>query len=133
MTTRTDQAQAGQSQAGSTMLTKLAWGILLAVSMLGTLNHAVGAFAFTGPDAGPLMFACFAGINLYATAVLLWPYRRGELWAWAVTWVQVVAFALVYPLIDDPGLGMGYLVVAIIAALAQLASLPLFRSARVSQ
>jgi hypothetical protein len=59
----------------------VAWGILLVASVLGVLNHAVGAFAYAERDPEPLMFALFACLNLYATAVLLWPYRRGEMWA----------------------------------------------------
>jgi hypothetical protein len=58
-----------------------------------------------------------------AAAVLLVPYRRGEMWAWLVTWVEVAAFAIVYPL-TDPEVGTWYLIGAVIAALAQAASLP---------
>ena len=115
-------------RSGSTKLAKSGWIILLAVSTLGALNHTVGALAFAGPDPEPLMFAAFASLNLYATAVLIWPYRRGEMWAWLVTWVEVAAFALVYPLTDDAAIGTAYLVGAAILALAQLASLPRFRA-----
>jgi hypothetical protein len=44
-----------------------------------------------------------------------------------VTWIEVVAFALVYPL-TDPEVGTWYLIGALIAALAQAAALPWFRS-----
>lgn len=115
------------SWSGSPKLAKVAWGILLVASVLGVLNHAVGAFAYAEHDPEPLMFALFACLNLYATVVLLGPYRRGEMWAWLVTWVEVAAFALVYPL-TDPEIGTWYLIGAIIAALAQAASLPWFRS-----
>jgi hypothetical protein len=114
-------------RSGSTKLPKVAWVVLVVVSVLGVLNHAVGVFAIAQEDPEPLMFALFAGLNLYATAVLLRPYRRGEMWAWLVTWVEVAALALVYPL-TDPQIGTGYLVGAIIAALAQVATLPWFRS-----
>jgi hypothetical protein len=112
--------------SGSTKLAKVAWGILLVLSVLGALNHAVGVFAIAEKDPEPLMFAVFACLNLYATAVLLGPYRRGEMWAWLVTWVEVAAFALVYPL-TGPEVGRWYLIGAVIAALAQAASLPLFK------
>jgi hypothetical protein len=115
------------SWSGSSKLAKVAWGILLVASVLGVLNHAVGVFAIAKQDPEPLMFALFACLNLYATAVLLVPYRRGEMWAWLVTWVEVAAFAIVYPL-TDPEVGTWYLIGAVIAALAQAASLPWFRS-----
>ncbi len=114
-------------RSGSTKLPKVAWVVLVVVSVLGVVNHTVGVFAIAQEDPEPLMFALFAGLNLYATAVLLWPYRRGEMWAWLITWVEVAAFALVYPL-TDPQVGTGYLVGAIIAAFAQVATLPWFRS-----
>lgn len=116
-------------RSGSAKLPKVAWVVLVVVSVLGVINHLLGVFAIAQDDSEALMFALFAGLNLYATAVLLRPYRRGELWAWLVTWVEVVAFAIVSPL-TDPQVGAAYLVGAIIAALAQAATLPWFRSHR---
>jgi hypothetical protein len=114
-------------RTGSTKLARVAWVVLVVVSALGVLNHAVGVFVIAEEDPEPLMFALFAGLNLYAAAVLLGPYQRGEMWAWLVTWVEVAALALVYPL-TDPEVGTWYLAGAIIAALAQVAALPWFRS-----
>jgi hypothetical protein len=115
------------SWSGAPKLAKVAWGILLVASVLGVVNHALGVFTIAERDPERLMFALFACLNVYATAVLLGPYRRGEIWAWLVTWIEVAAFALVYPF-TGPEPGTWYLIGAGIAALAQAVSLPWFRS-----
>lgn len=105
---------------------RIAWLALLVMSGLGALNHGMGVFGIAEGDTEQLMFALFAGVNLYALAVLLGPYRRGEQWAWLVTWVEVAAFAVVFPLVDEPGIGTAYLVGAGVAALAQVVAWPAF-------
>jgi hypothetical protein len=105
---------------------RIGWVVLLAISLLGGLNHLLGVFAFAGSEDEQLAFTAFAVVNAYATAVLLHPYRRGLTWAWLVTWLEVAAFAVVLPLTGG-GLGLGYLGVAAIAALAQAATLSHFR------
>ncbi len=101
------------------------WVVLLVISVFGALNHLLGVFAFATSEDEQLAFGMAAGVNAYATAVLLVPYRRHERWAWLLTWLEVAAFASVLPLTSG-GLGLGYLVVAAIAALAQLATLSEF-------
>jgi hypothetical protein len=98
------------------------------ISIIGVLNHLVGVWTVAEDGEEQLTFALFAAVNASATAVLLRPYRRHETWAWLVTWVQVAAFASVLPLTGGGGVGLGYLVVAAVCGLAQLATLPDFRS-----
>ena len=69
-----------------------------------------------------MMFALFAGLDLYAVVVLLTAYRRRERWAWALTWVHAAAYASAFVFLG-PGLGSVYLIVAGVSALAQLAAL----------
>lgn len=111
---------------------RIGWVVLLAISLLGVVNHLLGVFVFAGSEDEQLAFTMFAVVNAYATAVLLFPYRRHLIWAWLATWLEVAAFASVFPLTGG-GIGLGYLVVAAVAALAQLATLRHFRSQRTRQ
>lgn len=104
---------------------KTGWVVLLVVSITGALNHLLGVVTFATAGEERLMFALFTLLNGYAIAVLLLPYRRHQRWAWIITWLEVAAFAAAMPLIGG-GLGVGYLVVAAVAALAQLATLRSF-------
>jgi hypothetical protein len=103
----------------------VAWFALVVGTALAVLNHGMGVFAIAEGDTEQLMFALFALLNVYAMAVLLGPYQQGETWAWLVAWVEVAAFAVVLPLAGD-GMGIDYLVVAILAAVAQATTYPLF-------
>lgn len=117
----------GRGPTWSSATARSGWAVLVLISITGALNHVLGVVTFATSEDERLAFTMFAGVNVYATAVLLVPYRRRELWAWLVTWLQVAAFASVLPLAGG-GIGLGYLVVAAIAALAQLATLPDLRS-----
>lgn len=101
---------------------KTGWVVLLVVSVTGALNHLLGVVTFASGGEERLMFVLFTLLNGYAIAVLLFPYRRHQRWAWAITWLEVAAFTAAMPLIGGD-LGVGYLVVAAVAALAQLATL----------
>lgn len=110
----------------TTVLTKAAWGLLVALSALWALNHVVGAFLFTGDGAGPLLFVGLALVGVVATVVLLGPYRRGRLWAWLVVTAEVlVLMSLV--LFTQPRVGLWYLGVGLVMAAAQLVTLREFR------
>jgi hypothetical protein len=119
------QAATGSGPTWASTMGRIGWVVLVVISIIGVLNHLLGVFTFASSEEEQLMFAMFAAVNAYATAVLLSPYRRRMRWAWLITWVEVAAFALVFPLTGG-GVGLGYLVVAAIAALAQLATLPSF-------
>jgi len=111
---------------------KIGWVVLLAISTVGVLNHLLAVFTFATAGQEQQMFALFAGINAYAIAVLASPYRQHQVWAWLITWLEVAAFASALPL-SGGDVGLGYLVVAAIAALAQLATLPSFWSRPTAQ
>ena len=64
-----------------------AWGVLFVLSMLRIINHVLGAAAFASSDDERMMFALFAGVNLYATVVLLTAYRRDRLRE-GLTWLH---------------------------------------------
>ncbi len=121
-----EATRSGPTRASTTA--RIGWVVLLAISIVGVLNHLLGVLAFATSSDERLAFAMFACVNAYATAVLLVPYRRRVGWAWSITWLEVAAFASVLPLTGGGGIGVGYLVVAAVAALAQLATLPDFRS-----
>lgn len=104
---------------------KAGWVVLLVVSVGGALNHLLGAVTFAEAGEEQLMFVLFGGVNAYAAAVLLSPYRRLQRWAWGATWIEVAAFAAAAPLVGG-GTGTGYLVVAAVAAIAQLATFRAF-------
>lgn len=119
---------ARNGSAWTSAMGKVGWGVLLAISIVGVLNHLLAVFTFATTGEEQQMFALFAGINAYAIAVLASPYRQHQRWAWFITWLEVAAFASVLPLIGG-GVGWGYLVVAVVAGLAQLAALPSFLGA----
>jgi len=100
--------------------------VLVTATVLGVVNHSAGVFVIAEEDPEPLMFAAFAAVNTYALVVLLVPYRRRELWAWAVTWVNVTATGMVFVWLRD-GVGVSYLVGAVVMSLAQVATYPEFR------
>ena len=117
--------RAGARPAGSALATS-ARGVLLGLSALGAVNHALGVLAFAGSSDERMMFTLFAALDLYAVVVLLTAYRRGERWAWALTWVHTAAYAMAFVAVG-PGVGSLYLAVAGVAAAAQLAGLPSLR------
>jgi len=57
---------------------RMAWIVLVAIAVLGFVNHAVGSVTIAEKDPEPLMFALFAGLNAYQAVVLMVPYRRLE-------------------------------------------------------
>lgn len=94
---------------------KIGWWILVALSVVSVLGHAALLFAEPGEE---ILFLGWVAFPFFALVVLFIPYRRGERWAWAVTWVMVLAFALV-PLFSAE-IGLYYLAIAGLLALGQL-------------
>jgi hypothetical protein len=103
---------------------KIGWWVLVVIAGLSI----VGYLAFVGTAATDMEVAAFfalAGINIYALSVLLTAYRRGEPWAWWVTWVMVAVYGMT--ILYAPDLGPYYLGPAIVMAIAQLLTWPVFR------
>jgi hypothetical protein len=105
---------------------RVGWLVLVVTAVLGVVNHGAGVFVIAEEEPEPLMFAAFAAVNAYALVVLLVPDRRREPWAWAVTWVNVAATGMVFVWLRD-GVGVSYLVGAVVMSLAQVATYPEFR------
>lgn len=103
----------------TTALTRIAWGLLTALSALWAVNHVVGAFVFAGGDVGPSVFVLLALLGVAATIVLLGPYRQRRLWAWWAVSVEVVALMAV-SLVAQFEVGAWYLGVGLVMAVAQL-------------
>jgi len=66
---------------------KLGWWLLLSLSVVGVLSYV--ALIFVEPSHVD-SFIAWATFSLYSVAVVLIPYRRGEKWAWYLTWVLVI-------------------------------------------
>ncbi len=75
------------------------------------------------------MFELYAALNLLAVVVLLFPYKQLQRWAWWAMWIAIVPTGISFVFAQDP-IGVTYLVVAGVMALAQLATLPRFLRSR---
>lgn len=92
--------------------------VLLAVSM--TVNSFVRAFL----EPNPVWVAGWVAAGLFATVVLLVPFRKGERWAWHATWIFAALLAIVIVLGEE--VGIYYLPAAVIVALCLLLTRPAF-------
>lgn len=97
-------------------------GVLMAIHLAGILFIADG-------DDERLMFTCYTALNALALVVLMVPFRGGQPWAWAASWIQVVPTALVMPIAgrDDHALGFAYLAFTVIMAGCLLLARPAAR------
>ncbi len=66
---------------------KIGWGVLFGSSVLGVLSYV--ALIFVEPNRVD-SFIAWVTFSLYSVFVVLIPYRRGEKWAWYLTWVLVI-------------------------------------------
>lgn len=104
---------------------KIGWWVVVVIAGLSILNHILGPFAgFAATDMEVLAFFALAALNIYALAVLLTGYRRGERWAWWVTWVMIAIYGVT--ILYVPDVGRYYLGAAIVMAIAQLLTWPAF-------
>ena len=93
---------------------KIGWIVLLVIDILLTLNHFMLIFVLDEPN----LFIGFTLFNLYALLILLIPFRRGETWAWLVTWLLPIGLAL--PASIDPNIAVFYYGAATVCALGLL-------------
>jgi hypothetical protein len=105
---------------------RIAWWLLTAITALFAINHAVGAFVFAVSTTESLMFMAFAALQILALFVLFIPYRRSEPWAWAASWVSIIAIGLVIAFGAD-AIALFYVGAAAVMAAAQFFTLPAFR------
>ena len=99
----------------------LGWIVLLFISVLATLNHLM--LPLYGDDVA--LAIGWTGYSLYATVIFAIPFRRGERWAWYISWILVIGFA--YPiLIVRESYTVAYLIAAGVMALCLLLTRPAF-------
>jgi len=123
----TGQVPGSSRIAGTSITFRVGWWVLLVLTALFIVNHLAGTVAFANNDDERLMFVGFAALGVVSLAVLLVPYRARESWAWWVSWVPIVP--MVVPILQlADGIGVFYLVVAVVMAVAQLATLSTFRA-----
>jgi hypothetical protein len=103
---------------------KIGWWFLVGITGLSIVSH-VSLAGFAEGATEVFVFFSLAAINIYALAVLLTAYRRGERWAWWVTWVMVAIYALTT--LQAPDEGRYYLGTAVVMGAAQLLTLSSFR------
>ncbi|HEU4750476.1 MAG TPA: hypothetical protein VFT54_05400 [Acidimicrobiia bacterium] len=103
---------------------KVGWWVLVVIAGASVVSH-ISLAGFAEEDAWVLAFFGLAAMNIYALVVLLTGYRRGERWAWWVTWVLVAIYALVIFYAHDAG--PYYLGAAAVMAIAQLLTWSGFR------
>lgn len=105
---------------------RIGWWVLVVLTALLALNHVAGTLLFANSTDESLMFMGFAALELLALIVLFIPYRRKEMWAWGATWVSIIPVGLVFAFGTD-AIGVFYVSVAAVMALAQLLTLANFR------
>lgn len=104
---------------------RIGWWVLVAINGLSLLNHLSGPFVgLAETDTERLVFFALAALNIYALMVLVTAYRRGDPWAWWVTWVAIALYALT--ILYVPDVGRFYLGAAVVMAVAQLTTWPAF-------
>jgi hypothetical protein len=94
---------------------KIGLAILLLISVGSVLAHIVMMLFDPGGD---VVFLAWAAFNFMAATILIYPYRRGEKWAWYAIWGLVVPYALI--IVYNSEIGPIYLTEAIVLAAAQL-------------
>ncbi len=93
---------------------RFGWWVLFVVSILGAINHLVLIFNF----GEQVLFIGWVGLNLFSLLVLLFPFRRGERWAWLASWIPVIAFGL--PVLLGSEIGPLYLGAAALMLIGML-------------
>jgi len=110
-----------QTNATDNAAFNIGWMVLLIISALATLNHIMLPL-YGDPVALALGWT---GYSLYATVVVAIPFRRGERWAWYISWILVIGFA--YPiLIIRENYTVAYLIAAAVMAISLLITRPAF-------
>jgi len=110
-----------QTNATDSAAFNIGWIVLLFSSALATLNHIM--LPLYGD---PVALAIgWTGYSLYASVVIAIPFRRGERWAWYISWILVIGFA--YPiLIIRESYTVAYLIAAAVMAISLLITWPAF-------
>lgn len=102
------------TQSSSTTF-RFGWTIIFLISLLGVISQLVLILVDPGHTDS---FTAWATFMFYSVFVLLIPYRRGERWAWAITWVLVVPLIVVG--LNDPDAAPYFWSVAGLVAISQV-------------
>lgn len=94
---------------------KIGFAVLILIAISGVLGH-IGLLLFDPAD--DVVFLGWAAFNFMAVAILIYPYRRGEIWAWYAIWGMVIPYGLI--IVYNSEVGPIYLAEAILLAAAQL-------------
>jgi hypothetical protein len=116
--------QAIQPSSAATRAARIASWTLVAVTGVLTAIHLAGIFFIADGDDERLMFTCYTALNALSLVVLLGPFRGGQPWAWAASWIQVVPNALVLPILGQEGPGLQYLAFTVVMAACLLLARP---------
>jgi len=106
---------------------RIAFWALVAVTCFYTVVHAAGIFFIADGAEERLMFTCYAALNMFALVVLLAPFRSGQPWAWAASWIPLVPNLLVLPILGQEGPGTQYLAISAVMAVCLLVTRPAAR------
>jgi hypothetical protein len=106
---------------------RIAFWALVAVTGFWTAIHVAGIFFIADGDDERLMFTCYAALNVLALVVLLVPFRGGQPWAWAASWIPLVPNVLVMPILGREGPGPQYLAITAVMAVCLLVARPTAR------
>jgi hypothetical protein len=123
--TRTEEMN-GAATGTRSMGYRVGWWILVVLTGGSLVNHLLGPLSgFAEGNDELFVFLTLAALNVYTLAVLFTSYRRGERWAWWVTWAMIAVYAMT-PLYASEA-GRYYQGAAVVMAVAQLLTWSGFR------
>ena len=120
-------SRAGRQVTTQPRAARIAFWVLVVLTGALAAIHLAGILFIADGDDERLMFTCYTALNAMSLVVLLGPFRRGQAWAWAASWIQVVPNALVLPILGREGPGVPYLAFAAIMAACLLLTRPVPR------
>src|SRR4051794_35674852 len=102
------QTMTAPPRTSASRAARVAFWVLVVLTGVLAAIHLAGILFIADGDDERLMFTCFTALNALSLVVLLVPFRGGQPWAWAASWIRVVPNALVLPLIGREGPGLQY-------------------------
>ena len=93
---------------------RISWAVMAVLAAVSAIGHLALMFF----ESDPVLFLGWFIFNCYALVVLMIPFRNGERWAWAGTWLFVIPYAAL--IFFDSQVGLYYLVIAAIFAVCLL-------------
>ena len=119
------QTMTAPPRTSASRAARVAFWVLVVLTGVLAAIHLAGILFIADGDDERLMFTCFTALNALSLVVLLFPFRGGQPWAWAASWIQVVPNALVLPLLGREGPGPQYLAFTVTMAVCLFLARPL--------